>query len=228
MRRASRHDLVWLTPSGWARLLACRRDDCADDALRHWAERRLPLVATRRTSGLLSDDVALGLPAPLRWSGRRLAISAPIADIDRIGRFPTLPETIGMLPAHAARALEAVGSVLGARTGLTLVYGSHGWQALTQLDCLHESSDLDLLLPAPTRSEAILLCSRLAAYGGELRVDGELLLPNGRAVAWREWHHAGPSGLTTVLVKHLDGAELRRLDALWPMPAAESPGSLQP
>ena len=216
MHRVSRHDLVWLTLDGWQRLLACPADDCAGDALAHWAECRLPLVATRRGGDLAADVIALGLPTPRCWSGRRLALVAPSADIERIGRFPTLAEASHALPANAALRLEAVAAALGARAGLTLVYGSHGWQALTQLDCLHEGSDLDLLLPAPTAAEAMLLCSRLAAYRGELRIDGELVLPNGCAVAWREWHGAAARGSFQVLVKQVDGAELLPLDALWP------------
>lgn len=215
MQQRSRHELVWLKAQSWDRLIA-QRPAADSELLAYWAEQRLPLVATRRAAGLPTDEIALGLPAPRRWDGRRLALSVGLDAVERAGRFPTLIEAIAALPADAARRLEAVAAVLGARAALVLVYGSHGWQALTRLDCLREGSDLDLLIPAPTAAEAMLFCCRLAAYAGALRIDGELLLPGGRAVAWREWHDAAQRGLPDVLVKHTDGAALQRCDALWP------------
>lgn len=214
MHKPSRHDLVWLKPAGWARLLT--RCPAADAGLlAHWAAACLPLVATRHGAAAGTEAFALGLPAPLRWAGRRVALAATLDEVDRIGRFPTLLQAIASLPVPVARRLDAVAAALGARAALTRVYGSHGWQALTGLDCLHAGSDLDLLIPAPSPAEALLVCARLASYHGELRVDGELLLPGGGAVAWREWHEAGPRGLDRVLVKHVDGAELIPLSVLW-------------
>ena len=45
-----------------------------------------------------------------------------------------------------------------------------------------------------------------------MRLDGEILLPDGGGVNWRELHGAGPGG--TVLVKHRDRLALREAAAL--------------
>lgn len=213
VRHAARHDLVWLTPAAWQRLHdGCGPDDA--DLLGHWAGCGLPLVVTRRPPEWADDKLALGLPAPRRWSGRRLALAVRHEEVERCGRFPTLPEAIDGLPANVARRLTDVAGVLGDGAASVRVYGSHGWQVLTQLDCLREGSDLDLLLDAPEERSALELCSRLLAYAGTLRLDGELLLPQGRAVSWREWHGAR-GRLSRVLVKRQDGVELMSTDLLW-------------
>ena len=113
MQQPSRHELVWLKAEGWGRLIA-QRPAADTGLLGHWADARLPLVATRRASGLAAGEIALGLPAPRRWDGRRLALSVALDAVERTGRFPTLIEAIAALPADAARPLEAVAGALGA------------------------------------------------------------------------------------------------------------------
>ena len=214
MRRPERHELVWLSRAGWRRLQA--GSAAADtELLAHWARRDLPLVATRRPPGLPSTEVALGLPAPQRWGGRRLSFAARCAELARLGAFPTLAEAIAALPGEIGQRLLAVADVLGDRAATVRVYGSHGWQVLSGLDCLRAGSDLDLLLPVADDREAARLCGCLDRYSGALRVDGELLLPEGRAVSWREWHRVGPTG--QVLVKQLEGAALVPRKRLWSM-----------
>ncbi len=122
------------------------------------------------------------------------------------------------MPAGLTPPLAAVAEALGPHAGSARVYGSHGWQVLSGLECLRPGSDLDLLLPAADASAADAICRRLADCVGGLHIDGELLLPEGRAVAWREWLRAAPG--VPLLVKHLDGAELLPREALWPQALA--------
>jgi phosphoribosyl-dephospho-CoA transferase len=46
------------------------------------------------------------------------------------------------------------------------------------------------------------------------RLDGELMFPDGSAVAWREWSDWRAARTRAVMVKGLTGAMLRR-DAAW-------------
>jgi phosphoribosyl-dephospho-CoA transferase len=41
-----------------------------------------------------------------------------------------------------------------------------------------------------------------------VRLDGELVFPDGAAVAWREWHACRGGRTRRLLVKRLDGATL--------------------
>jgi len=88
------------------------------------------------------------------------------------------------------------------------VYGSLAWQHLSGDAYMTPTSDVDLLWRANDAQilQRVLQLLRRWEQETGLRADGELLLPDGSAVAWRE--------LTTspdkVLVKHIAGVELRR------------------
>ncbi|MEH3087570.1 MAG: malonate decarboxylase holo-[acyl-carrier-protein] synthase [Xylophilus ampelinus] len=151
---------------------------------------------------------------PARWGRRRIALLAAADGIARWGDFGG-PESVAvLLPAAARPDWERLGAELRALGVDAGVYGSHGWQALTGEDYLHPGSDLDLLLPVPDADRADRVAALLdaAPQGGALpRLDGELALPGGAAVAWREWRRWRAGGMAgTVLVKRLRGAALAR------------------
>jgi phosphoribosyl-dephospho-CoA transferase len=92
-----------------------------------------------------------------------------------------------------------------------VVYGSFGWQQLTGLDYLREGSDIDLLLQVASPEQADAAVAALHASGIESpRLDGELVFPDGSAVAWREWAIWRAGLVEQVLVKRLDGPLLAR------------------
>ena len=70
---------------------------------------------------------------------------------------------------------------------------------------LRKDSDLDLLL-APTTEEQLHLVLRVlvSMEGTRPRLDGEIVLPDGRAVAWRE----AASDSATLLIKGLSDVSL--------------------
>jgi phosphoribosyl-dephospho-CoA transferase len=148
------------------------------------------------------DRVCLGLALPDK---RRLGFHAEVAAISRHRPPLALGEVLNAVPQSwlprvtlLASRLEEVG--LEAR-----VYGSTAWQAMTGTTYLREDSDLDLLLTPATAEQLRLLSGILAAMeGAHPRVDGEIVLADGSAVAWRE----AASGSTTLLVKSLAGVAL--------------------
>lgn len=221
MHAYRRHQLVWLTEVGWCDLLEgavdspSRWDAQARDCLNHWANARLPLVVTRQPRGLIVSKpvqfpgLALGLAAPLRWDRRRLSFSVPLAAVQRVAEFPSAADITGQLP----RDLQAGWRVLCAGfTGCGVsvrVCGSHGWQRLSGWPCVHEQSDIDLVIAVATPEAADALAALLQrAPFDRPRIDGEFLFADGAAVAWREWAPWRSGKVAQVLVKRLNGASL--------------------
>jgi triphosphoribosyl-dephospho-CoA synthase len=111
------------------------------------------------------------------------------------------------------------------------VHGSLAWQHLSGVVHVRSSSDVDLLArPRDAAALAALLALLGEADGrGGPRLDGEVILPGGGGVAWRELR----AGSARLLVKGDDGALLLpRADALGalggapPAPAPRAIGAL--
>ena len=214
METLRRHRLVRLSRQGWAGVLNRPWDATARACLAHWAANRLPLVVTRQSPGV-GGLIALGLPAPACWERRRIALHVPRSSVLGFEEFPELSEVLPLLPqpAHAAaRDLQAGLRVCGASAR---VYGSYGWQVLSGLDHVRPSSDLDVLVQVENAAHADDVAQRLAGHAmAQPRCDGELMFPDGSAVAWREWCEWRAARTRAVMVKRLTGAMLWR-DNSW-------------
>jgi phosphoribosyl-dephospho-CoA transferase len=214
-----RHDLVWPRAAGWQHALAdADLDPEARDCLSHWAANDLPLVVTRQPAhGVGSGPEALlvlGLAAPLRWQRRRLFVTLRHDDVERVGAFPDAAAVAPLLAASLQRDWLQGCAALAAQGLAARVYGSHGWQIMSGLPCVHAGSDIDLLLHAATPGDADAAAALLhAAPFAQPRLDGEIVFADGAAVAWREWaacRAAWRAGRTPrLLVKHLHGAALQ-------------------
>lgn len=216
-----RHQIAWLSRDGWQRVLARAWDDEARDCLRHWAHRGLPLVVTRQPDSLAPGEIALGLSAPARWQRRRLALQLPRADIAYFDEFAPLARVLGQLPATARLPARRLAQALQAQGLTARPYGSHGWQALTGLEHVRAGSDLDLWLGVAGIAQADAAVAVLADGAGPVRLDGELVFPDGGAVAWREWAAWRAGRARLLLVKHLTGAfTVRSLSHFAPLAVA--------
>ena len=216
MEAMRRHRLVRLSVEGWNAVLARPWDAQARDCLMHWATHRLPLVVTRQTADVGDRDlVALGLPAPGRWTRRRLALHVPRASVSRFEEFPGLDVVRALLPPSARAAARTLQAGLMACDATAHVYGSYGWQALTGLDHVRAGSDLDVWVAVRDAAHADTVADRLRSFATEQpRLDGELMFPDGAAVAWREWVEWRAGRARAVMVKRLTGATLHR-DIAW-------------
>lgn len=87
------------------------------------------------------------------------------------------------------------------------VYGSLAWQHLTQEIYMTENSDVDLLWKADSGEQLQRGLSLLRDWEETtgLRADGELLIGEGSAVAWRELLQPA----NKILVKSLGAIDLR-------------------
>ncbi|SMF24223.1 phosphoribosyl-dephospho-CoA transferase [Azospirillum oryzae] len=131
-----------------------------------------------------AGELRLGLATPDK---RRIGLHvAAEAVADRLDPLP-LAEAVESAPqAWRAMLAELVrrAQALGVRPA---VYGSLAWQQRTGLAYVRPDSDIDLLFAPRDRRQLDGLLDLLAAMGeGSPRLDGEILLPDGAAVAWRE------------------------------------------
>lgn len=196
----------------WAAWLAARPDLAGLPHLRGWAEAGRPLIVRRRVPGEAAGTVPLGLPLPPADGKRRIGLALPGTALT------ALPAT--SLSDVADDAPDAWRSAIG---DLVAIGAAHGivprpfggllWQAVTGLSYLTATSDLDLLWPCRGPVPAGLL-ARIHAIAdmAPMRIDGEILLPDGFGLHWRELLEAPAGG--SVLAKSLDALALRPVDPL--------------
>ena len=203
-----RHQLVRLTGAGWARVLDAPWDSGARSCLGLWAARGLPLVVTRQPADI-GERVACGLPTPARFRRRRLALATAPGDVLFLDVFPPAADAGRLLPPVAHDAWRSLLAGLAGADCAPRVYGGFGWQRLTRLAYVHADSDIDLLLPVTGAEHADAVCAELAAAPAVgPRLDGEQLMPDGGAVAWREWRDYRAGRVAQVIVKRLHGVAL--------------------
>lgn len=207
----ARHSLVWLTAPGW---LAARAAAPAHaPALERWQRANWPLVARRRDPGAGAGDACLGLalpPDPASGAKVRIALRLPAAGVARSAPPLSLKAALATLPEPWRGQLSLFKE---ASLGLDFrVYGSAALQALTGLDYLRPTSDIDLLLYPLTEQQLRSGLALLLRFD-TLPLDGEVVFPNGEAVAWKEWAAAGP-GHARVLVKGDEAVRLAPVGAL--------------
>lgn len=201
----ARHDLVTAAPAAWDALLAGRRDLDGVPHLLGWAEAGRPLIVRRRVLGEGDNLVPLGLPLPPADGKRRIGLALP-AETLRPVTPPSLAEAAPHAPAAWRGAIDALLALAAEHRVTPRPFGALLWQAVTGLTYLSPTSDLDLLWPGPVPRTLLDGLARIDATA-PMRLDGEILLPDGGGVQWRELHEA-PSG-GTVLVKYLDRVAMR-------------------
>jgi len=211
MNALQRNGLVWLTTSGWDRVLASDWDVQALGILRHWALMALPLVVCRQRVENFPPTISLGLPAPSVWDRRKLALEVMPHEVGRVGWFPSFEqleqfeqfEQFEQLDPRETfiAAINEVRSNAPGFEGSIEVYGSFGWETLTGMSYVRPSSDLDLRVAVPDRATAAAVARALNALQLPIRVDGEFAFPDGSAIAWREYLQWVEGKVDRMLVK---------------------------
>jgi phosphoribosyl-dephospho-CoA transferase len=163
-----------------------------------------------------TDDPALipvGLPLPPAAGKRRIALLLPPDGV--LQRSSPLLRAAARVADSGWRSTIASLLALGTRIGVELsAFGSLLWQHLTtRLTYLSPHSDLDLLWPVPAGFDVLSLVFSIAEIQRDapLRIDGEVVFPNGSAVNWRElWMARCAGDRPSVLVKTME--DVRPLD----------------
>jgi len=206
-----RHHLVWLDRLVWGDFSG-RLDKPTRAIVRAWFDRDLPAVARRHAEDDPENAVPLGIPSTPREGRLRIAFNVPQSRVRKTEPPLALCRVISSAPpAWQAALTELNTSFRVARIGVR-VYGSLAWQHITQEDHVTERSDVDLLLKPEDRPQLELALALLQDWEVQtgLRADGEFLLPDGAAVAWRELLHARGR----VLVKSSRSLTLRTVSEL--------------
>jgi phosphoribosyl-dephospho-CoA transferase len=200
-----------VAPDVWASALG----DCPSLAdlplVRSWANRGWPVIVRGRAEGEDPGLAPVGVPLPPAVGKRRVAFLLPHD---------------GVLQRSAPPLLRAVASVAGPGWQSTIAslldlgeridvepsaFGSLLWQHQTGLTYLSPRSDLDLLWPVPSGFDVLSLVFRIAEVqvDAPMRIDGEVIFPDGSAVHWRELWSAYLAGEgAEVLAKTMEGVRL--------------------
>ena len=221
-----RHELLHVAPDVWASALA-QRPALADlPLLEHWAEREWPVIVRRRAEGEDPGMVPVGVPLPPAAGKCRVALVLPPGGILQRSYPPLLLRAAAKVADAGWQATIAALLVLGTRTGVEpSAFGSLLWEHLTGLAYLSPQSDLDVLWPVPENFDVLALVFGIAQVQRDapIRIDGEVIFPDGSAVNWRElWNAylaANRSGhwaedRATVLAKTMEGVRLLNIASL--------------
>ncbi|HYG90735.1 MAG TPA: malonate decarboxylase holo-[acyl-carrier-protein] synthase [Azospirillum sp.] len=181
----ARHDWVWLR-TGWEQGLRSplSLEDC--ETVGGWQGRGLPLVVARRQPGDGEDDLRLGLALPDK---RRICVHVTASVM--AGHTGPVPASVA-LPSAPEAWRPTLGAVIDASQALDVpvcVFGSLAWQHQSGLEYVRPNSDVDLLFAPrhwPSVEALLIELQTLAKTKAIPRLDGEVLLPDGGAVAWRE------------------------------------------
>jgi phosphoribosyl-dephospho-CoA transferase len=202
-----RHDLLRVEPPGWDGMLRCHPSLAGLPLVADWARLERPVIVRRRMAGDSASGVPAALPLPPNYGKRRVAFGFPFgADVAALS--PVLLRDAAQTAPSAWHPIIAALLDLGEAAGTApRVFGALLWQHVTALPYLTAQSDLDLIWSVSDRQTAASLVKGLLRLDAEgpVRLDGELELPDGAAVNWRELAQNG----NQLLVKTMNGVEVR-------------------
>jgi phosphoribosyl-dephospho-CoA transferase len=212
-----RHDLLRADPAAWDAMLRCHPGVADLPLVADWARLDRPVIVRRRMVGDFVDSVPTALPLPPCHGKRRLAFSFSSA-----AAITTLPPVMLRDAARTAPVewQPVVGALLDLGDAIEIaprVFGGLLWQHTTGLPYLSVQSDLDLLWSISDERNALELVERLLRLdaASPVRLDGELELPDGAGVNWRELALSRADPGDELLVKTMDGVEVRTRAALF-------------
>ena len=215
-----RHDLLRVEPPAWDAMLRCHPGLADLPLVAGWARRDWPVIVRRRMTSDCADGLPAALPLPPDYGKRRIAFSfASGAAVVTLP--PILLRDAAQTAPSAWQSVVAALLDLGEAVGITpRVFGALLWQHATGLSYLTARSDLDLLWSISDERTAASLVKGLFRLDAEgpVRLDGELELPDGAAVNWRELAQNG----NQLLVKPMNGVEVRTRALLFRTPVSPS------
>jgi len=182
----TRHSWVWLA-EGWAGCLRGQPTAGAIALAERWRGLDRPFIVASPGTHDGVDDLRLGLALPDK---RRIGLHLPRRAVARSAPPPSLREVIAQAPAAWQPRLREVKAMAHAVGLSTAVYGSLAWEYRCGTAYVRADSDVDLLFgahTAPPLEPVLTLAQALSADASAPRLDGELILPSGTAVAWREF-----------------------------------------
>ena len=212
-----RHDLLYPESAAWDAMLR-RQPGFADLPLvAEWAHLGRPVIVRRRMVGDVVDSVPAALPLPPYLGKRRLAFS--FSSGESVTALPPvlLCDAARTAPREWQPVVEAMLDLGDSIEIAPRVFGALLWQHATGLPYLSARSDLDLIWSISDERTALSLVDRLLRLDAvsPVRIDGELELPDGAGLNWRELAQSRADLSDELLVKTMDGVEMRTRSALF-------------
>jgi phosphoribosyl-dephospho-CoA transferase len=212
-----RHDLLRADPAAWDVMLRCHPGIADLPLVADWARLDRPVIVRRRMGGDFADSVPTALPLPPCHGKRRLAFSFTSGEAVTALPPVRLRDAARTAPTEWQPVIRALLDLGNAIEIAPRVFGALLWQHTTGLPYLIARSDLDLLWSISDERTAFSLVERLLRLDADspVRLDGELELPDGAGVNWRELAQSRPFQGDDLLVKTMDGVEVRTRAALF-------------
>jgi len=219
-----RHDLLRAEPAAWRAMLRGHPSVADLPLVADWARLGRPVIVRRRMAGDLSDSVPAALPLPPCYGKRRVAFSFASGAAVIVLPPVSLCDAARTAPAKWRLIISALLDLGETLKISPRVFGALLWEHTTGLPYLHAQSDLDLIWPISDERTARLLVERLRRLDAEspARLDGELQLPDGAGVNWRELAQNNDDERSQVLVKTMEGVEVRTKAELFCTPISQS------
>ena len=218
-----RHDLLLVDPLAWQAVLEEHQRLTALPLVAGWAEEQWPVIVRRRTEGDAASVIPAALPLPPCYGKHRVGFS--LRSKQGVTAYPPvlLRDAARAAPPEWQTMIAAL-VALGGQVGVApRVFGALLWQHITGLPYLTERSDVDLLWAVSDHATAATLLAGLQRRDaqGPVRLDGELELPGGGGVSWREMALAAERGCDEVLVKTMHGVTACHVAGLFAMAPAQ-------
>lgn len=208
-----RHDLLDVAVDAWANVVAdLSLPDEAARLVAGWSRRGWPVIVRRRLAGDAADKIPVALQLPNAAGRLRVALTVPADSVTERSRLD-LAEAAASAPPDWCTTIAAL-IALGKRFGRPAVYGGLLWQHVIGEPVLRPGSDLDLLWSPSPRDRPALVAALAKLEAGAVRVDGEIVLEDGGAVAWRELYAAAMGRTKNVAVKTFEAVALVAVDAI--------------
>jgi phosphoribosyl-dephospho-CoA transferase len=207
-----RHDLLRVDPKGWAATLRCHPHLAAVPLLADWAANRRPVMVRRPLGSDRPGFVPAAVALPPSCGKLRIGLEIEPAFLIERMRSIEPSEARGAAPAAWQSVLNDVARIARMHNAHVSLFGSFMWQAITGLKYLTRSSDIDLIWRVSSVRRLPSLLDAIAEVDAQspMRIDGEIVLPDGGGINWRELHRNPHE----VMVKTMSGIECRALSTL--------------
>jgi len=217
-----RHDLLRVDLLAWQAMLAEHPGLTGVALVADWVSHDWPVIVRRLVAGDPVEGVPAALPLPPCYGKQRVGFSFP-SKLGVVARSAVLLRDAARAAPAAWQPVITALIDLGEATGIEpRVFGALLWQHVTGLSYLTAHSDLDLLwaVPDATTAAALLPGLRRIDANSPFRLDGEVELPGGGGVNWRELAQAADTGCGDVLVKAMQGVTTHPVAELFTMAPA--------
>lgn len=212
MNTLARHCFVWPAVDAVAGVSQCGTGTPDPNVIRDWLSTGRPAIVRRRLEDDAAESLPVGVALPNAYGRRRIAFQIDPSQIIRSSPAPDILQVIDTAPYEWRPALKRITEDSRDDCRTVRVYGSLAWQALTGLAYLTGTSDLDLLVDVESKQDIDWALSHFEKWNAQapMRIDGEIVLPGGGGISWRELAR----GERSVLVKRAERVGIEKAEIL--------------